>query len=150
MNQTKFRKNFKLRLQPTIGTPLYEVVEWLNSQDTYHKNQLIKFALIAYFLPSARYEKGESDTQLALTVLNSISMTDKHFATFRQMLNLPSQLSIDELVKLEGVLTEKSGSNKVSKFSQAKLEENYQAKKNLSSPEKTAERFEALSDLFGD
>ena len=83
----KERESYYLRLQPYEGTPLAEVVAWLNSMDKRDANKKIEDVLVMAFLAYARQHSGQYDAgQLRLTCLECCDTGDKHFSTLRQAL----------------------------------------------------------------
>ncbi len=83
------RKNFSFRLQPRENTPLYEVIEWLESFTPTQRNQKISNALIMCYLFYARLDRNDSSPQqLITTALNSCNEGDKHFHVIKQILGI--------------------------------------------------------------
>ena len=60
----KKRHSFSLRLQPMNGTPLAEVVDWLNALGAQEKKELIGDILTMTCLALARAEAGEPREQV--------------------------------------------------------------------------------------
>lgn len=54
MNKKKSRESLVMRLQPTSGTLLAEVIQWLKSMSTEERNQKIAEVMVIGFLPYAR------------------------------------------------------------------------------------------------
>ncbi|NJL82319.1 MAG: hypothetical protein HC890_03995 [Chloroflexaceae bacterium] len=83
------RENLNLRLQPYVGTPLAEVVAWLNSMEKRDANRKIEDLLVMGFLAYARLDSGQfSAEKLRITCLACCDAGDKHFSTMRQTLQI--------------------------------------------------------------
>lgn len=93
MSKARQRKSLSLRLQPYAGTPLAEVVDYLNSLEKEEANKKVGDILIMCLLPYARAHSSNSGTdgtseELRMTCLESCDAMDKHASTMRQALRV--------------------------------------------------------------
>jgi hypothetical protein len=66
----KLRNSLSLRLQPYEGTPLYDVVDYLNNLDKEEATRVIGEILVMTFLPYARASKNTCTS--AILILKKI------------------------------------------------------------------------------
>lgn len=81
------RKSLSLRLQPYEGTPLAEVADYLNSLDRQEANQKAADVL-AFFLPYARKDSGESDEEVERAYWSAYAAIEKLFYLMAQELRV--------------------------------------------------------------
>lgn len=86
--KSRRRKSLSLRLQPYEGTPLAEVVDYLNAMDKDGANKQVSEILVMCLLPYVRKYSDHPYTaeELRMTCLEACDAMDKHASTMRQAL----------------------------------------------------------------
>jgi hypothetical protein len=99
----RVRKSLSLRLQPYEGTPLAEVVDYLNSLDKEEATRKIGEILVMAFLPYARLEGDKSTSnKLNSAFLIARDMADKHFGVMALALGLDAVYAVATPLTLAG------------------------------------------------
>jgi hypothetical protein len=163
MSKAKQRKSLSLRLQPYSGTPLAEVVDYLNSLEKEQANKKVGEILVMTLLPYARAHSSNFGTdgtseELRLTCLESCDAMDKHASTMRQALRV-EQPQFSSFYRMASVSSNGLSSNglssngqkarrSVSEVSESDEEPDYETEENPSTLIQDKGSIEAVDSLF--
>lgn len=158
MSKARQRKSLSLRLQPYAGTPLAEVVDYLNSLEKEEANKKVGEILVMTLLPYARGHSGNFGTdgtseELRMTCLESCDAMDKHASTMRQALRV-EQPQFSSFYRMPPVSSDGLSSNgqkahrSVSKVSESNEEPDYEIEENPSILIQDKGSIEAVDSLF--
>ena len=91
MNQRKVRKvkTFTARLQAEQGTPLAEIIDYLNARSRADANRKVAETLLMCLLPLARQLNEYDSEKLRITCLEACDALGKHASYLRQALMVP-------------------------------------------------------------
>jgi hypothetical protein len=158
MSKARQRKSLSWRLQPYTGTPLAEVVDYLNSLEKEEANKKVGDILIMCLLPYARAHssssgKSGSSEELRMTCLESCDAMDKHASTMRQALRV-EQPKFSSFYRMAPVSSDGLSSNgqkahrSVSEGEESGEEPDYETEENPSTLIQDKGSIEAVDSLF--
>ena len=91
-----------MRLQPTAGTPLGEVVDWLKSMSSRERKERITEVLIMSFLAYARETKQQDLNSVENCYWDTHNRLNQYAYVMRQKLGIRGIQPVTDIFSLEG------------------------------------------------